>query len=203
MTDTHGQKISHYNYLRTPANEMPPLFQEIDKLIQISSNISEWEHYHLEHFHQRRFGYLPFCSYSILPQGAYNTSFVNLEESRCPMRHRDIIVDNWKAAGLHLSRLAAFGYSGITRTDVRQAIDSAMLKATPPQRDSGETIFLYSEPGWADLESTIFIRGLQKMLQEYSAEFLGAKLNRAWVKVDGSGNSKTYFMAVFMPRPGR
>ncbi|KAI1808651.1 hypothetical protein F4811DRAFT_548656 [Daldinia bambusicola] len=166
MSYSHGRSITDYNLFRV-YNDSEPMFLR-DMLEYMGAE------------------YIEDASDISLPNFAYVINTVNMWYMPEPtMKHRDIIVDNYKAAGGDLSTLRRIGVSFIVNTSVYGCIEAAFAVRGRVFPEIGEP----DSPGWRELvRGNPFLRGQQKMLREYSAEFKNARIEKVTVAARGKND---------------
>ncbi|KAI0122091.1 hypothetical protein F4814DRAFT_446034 [Daldinia grandis] len=184
MSSSHGKSIDQYCLTRVPSNDGPIWLEEIMGCMDIDSatDTHPWETLFI------KCGALTVTSYSIsIPNRAYVTHSVtmgNMQEPR--MKHRDMIVDNYKAAGGDLATLKRIGVCIVTNLSAYDCIEAAEP----------------NNPGWPELvNGNPFLEGQLKMLREYSKEFNSARIKKVTVSANGKSgisNTNLLFMATHL-----
>ncbi|KAI1136364.1 hypothetical protein F5Y05DRAFT_415134 [Hypoxylon sp. FL0543] len=204
MSHSHGASIEDYLLVRQPAVEEPICFK---KMMDLMGAEHKERHYWTDF--ELSWGARRMCEYTVsVANHAYIVSQIDTLLLSLPrMKHRDMIVDNYKDAGGDLATLEKIGVSFITNPDARDCIEEAfkarqeVFPATGwrvielpffPLPKDGEAVirtltYINSErnsPGWLELTTgNPFLEGQQKMLREYQREFAGAVIARVTVAV--------------------
>ncbi|KAI1090555.1 hypothetical protein F5B19DRAFT_494256 [Rostrohypoxylon terebratum] len=129
-----------------------------------------------ENFEIRR-GDVKICDYTVSAANhLYITSHINIELLPLPrMKHRDMIVDNWRATGEELASLRSIATMFITN----EAAMGCIREAFEARGQHGP-----NSPGWEELVTgNPFVEGQIKMLGEYRNEFNRARIRRITVAV--------------------
>ncbi|KAI2471131.1 hypothetical protein F4781DRAFT_429708 [Annulohypoxylon bovei var. microspora] len=177
MSASHGASIRHFHLRRTPAENEPMWIENAMEWIGAEHrDRALWDDYQIN-WGQRRIS-----EYTVsVPNNAYLVSSVNTRSLPKPrMKHRDIIVDNWKAAGGDLAALRTITVTFITNNDAYDCIQEA-FGLSQWFRIIGANIERNS-PGWHELiTGNPFLEGQQKMLREYRNEFNRARIGRVTI----------------------
>ncbi|KAI0868363.1 hypothetical protein GGS24DRAFT_217713 [Hypoxylon argillaceum] len=95
------------------------------------------------------------------------------------MRYRDMIVDNYLAAGGDLSTLRYIATKGIVNITTRGAFMLCFIKAGTDFTRAGTVEFLPTDAGFdSAIMSNPFTRGIQALLRQYEKEMGGAKIKK-------------------------
>lgn len=122
MSSSHGARIEQYS-LQRHYYEVPP--PDIDVMWECMGDlVADWWHTYNVMYN----GHLA-NNYTVsILNNAYFTTIANLSNIQEPrMKHRDMIVDNYKRAGGLLSTLERIGFNLITNIQVYCAIQTALL----------------------------------------------------------------------------
>ncbi|KAI0848820.1 hypothetical protein F5Y00DRAFT_262292 [Daldinia vernicosa] len=138
--------------------------------------------------------------YSVsIPNFAYIVHAVNMDILPEPrMKHRDMIVDNYKAAGGDLATLQRIGVTYINHAEAYDCIEAAFISRSLGFPDMGYSI------GWDELVvDNPFLEGQISMLKEYSEEFNNARIGRVTIAAHGlyvSRNTHLVHMVTHLTR---
>ncbi|KAI1659374.1 hypothetical protein F4813DRAFT_387486 [Daldinia decipiens] len=214
MSSSHGRSIGQYYLTRDSFGNRPMWLGEMLEYMEADNTTGTdvWEHLFI------KWGARTVMSYSVsLPNFAYVTHSVNMSIMPPPrMKHRDMIVDNYKAAGGDLATFQRICVGFITNSSAYNCVESAFAARGLqfPDRESlhgpSGTLRRSSEPnstGWAELvHGNPFLEGQQKMLREYSREFNNARIKKVTIAVDeepGMIDMNLLFMVTHLTRDGR
>ncbi|OTB13830.1 hypothetical protein K445DRAFT_24325 [Daldinia sp. EC12] len=196
MSRSHGRSIHEFGLTRGNFDEPPIWLYDIMEYMGAEEPIerSSWQNLQVKWRHLR------VTEYNIsLPNFAYIFNAVNMQCIPPPrMKHRDLIVDNYRAAGGDLATLRRIGATFIANMAVYECIQLAFavrvqktsVLRTLTTRTLGTIVKTTplkcsSEPnshGWYELTTgNPFIIGQQKMLDEYRDEFKNARIEKVTV----------------------
>ncbi|KAI1412713.1 hypothetical protein F5Y13DRAFT_189914 [Hypoxylon sp. FL1857] len=183
MSPSHGASIREYHLTRCPAESEPPWVElMMDWMEAEHTDKQHWTDFDLR-WGERRIGEY---TVSVINQ-AYIVTTINLQVLPPPrIKHRDVLVDNYKAAGGDLATLQRIGVSFITNPAAFDCIQDAFAVRGESFPEVGwRVIDLRNSPGWLELiTSNPFLDGQQKMLYEYRNEFNGARIGKVTVAVN-------------------
>ncbi|OTA83209.1 hypothetical protein M434DRAFT_16730 [Hypoxylon sp. CO27-5] len=208
MSHSHDASIIEYNLRRSPSEYESPLSWLELFMGWMEAELKDrqyWADFDLV-WQTRKIS-----EYTVsVANHAYITSTINTQEIPPPrMKHRDIIVDNYRAAGGDLATLQKIGISFITNSAAFKCIEEAFAvreqsfpkigwcvieleyrftyNPLPFFSTLAQTLTPNSErdsPGWLELiTDNPFLKGQQKMLHEYRDEFNSATIGRVTVAV--------------------
>ncbi|KAI1646927.1 uncharacterized protein F4817DRAFT_316328 [Daldinia loculata] len=195
MSSSHGRSIGQYYLTRDSFGNEPLWLDEMQEYMEVdnATDTNTWETLFI------RWGARTVTSYSVsLPNFAYVVHSVAMSNMPRPrMKHRDVIVDNYRAAGGNLATFQRIGVSFINNTSAYDCIEAAFAARGLQFPDMGSMVInlpLYgpsgvlrrsSEPnstGWSKLfNGNPFLEGQQKMLREYSREFNNARIKKVTI----------------------
>ncbi|KAI1207796.1 uncharacterized protein F4807DRAFT_462240 [Annulohypoxylon truncatum] len=163
MSTSWGASIESFHLRRSPAEREPLWIENVMEWIGADHrDTALWEN------SQIKWGHRNISDYTVsLANNTYVVSHINTETLPAPkMKHRDIIVDNWKAAGGELASLRKIAVTFITNHEAYECIENADPNS----------------PGWrALITGNPFLEGQKKMLREYRQEFNRARIERVTV----------------------
>ncbi|KAI8956562.1 hypothetical protein F5Y11DRAFT_361615 [Daldinia sp. FL1419] len=191
---SHGRHVVDYHLRRNSVGEEPLYLDEMLDLMAVEEPVdaASWDHFNLT------WGYRKVSLYSVsLPNLTYIVHSINVNYMAPPrMKHRDMIVDNYKAAGGDLATLKRIGVSFITNQSAYDCVYDAFTARgiRMPEKGSSNVgsvvelvrnrLFLITPNscGWKDLVvENPFIVGQRKMLLEYAREFNNARIEKVTV----------------------
>ncbi|KAI0836839.1 hypothetical protein F5Y06DRAFT_298071 [Hypoxylon sp. FL0890] len=182
MSHSHGASIREYHIRRLPAESEPPWRD-------LMMSLMEPEHKDRHHWtdFDLNWGEMKIGEYTVsVTNHAYIVNAIDtLSLSQPRMKHRDILVDNYKAAGGDLATLQKIGVSFITNPSAYDCVEQAFAVRLQPFPDTGCCVIdERNSPGWLELVTqNPFLDGQQKMLHEYRSEFNGAIIGKVTVAV--------------------
>ncbi|KAI1454608.1 hypothetical protein F4805DRAFT_477337 [Annulohypoxylon moriforme] len=189
MALSWGASIESFHLRRSPA-ESEPLWIEnaIEWMGAEYTDRALWQDL------QIKWGQRKISEYTVsLVNNAYVVSHINTQTLPSPkMKHRDIILDNWKAAGGELASLQKIAVTFITNNEAYVCIESAFGVRGIPLPDFGWVVVdLYVQkksrldhdsPGWRELiTGNPFLEGQQKMLRENKHQMNRAKIEKVTI----------------------
>ncbi|KAI0106353.1 hypothetical protein F4776DRAFT_675424 [Hypoxylon sp. NC0597] len=196
MSHSHDASIIEYNLTRSPSQYESPwpwLELFIDWTEAELKDRQYWKDFDIT-WRGRKIS-----EYTVsVANRTYIISAINTQEIPPPrMKHRDIIVDNYRAAGGDLATLQKIGISFITNPAAFKCIEDAFATRGESFPNIGwRVIELYvgislhiqssehNSPGWLELTTeNPFLTGQRKMLHEYRDEFDGARIGSVTVAV--------------------
>ncbi|KAI1483742.1 hypothetical protein F4774DRAFT_425452 [Daldinia eschscholtzii] len=192
MSRSHGRSIHEFGLTRGNFDEPPIWLYDIMEYMGAEEPIerSSWQNLQVKWRHLR------VTEYNIsLPNFAYIFNTVNMQCMPPPrMKHRDLIVDNYRAAGGDLATLRRIGATFIANMAVYECIQLAFAVRGEAFPDTNHIVIDLSRPpplkcssepnshGWYELTTgNPFIIGQQKMLDEYRDEFKNARIEKVTV----------------------
>ncbi|KAK6953359.1 hypothetical protein Daesc_005662 [Daldinia eschscholtzii] len=183
MSRPHGRSIHEFGLTRCDFDEPPMWLYDIMEYMGAEEPIerSSWQSLQVKWRHLR------VTEYNIsLPNFAYVFNTVNMQCMPPPrMKHRDLIVDNYRAAGGDLATLRRIGATFIANMEVYECIELAFAVRGEAFPDTNHIVIdLYKRlaHGWYELTTgNPFIIGQQKMLHEYKSEFNNARIEKVTV----------------------
>ncbi|KAI0880447.1 uncharacterized protein GGS22DRAFT_197507 [Annulohypoxylon maeteangense] len=194
MSISRGASIESFHLSRSPADREPLWIENAMEWMDAEhKDRALWEDMQIE------WGRRKISEYTIsLPNNAYVVSHINTQDLPRPkMKHRDIIVDNWTAAGGELASLQKIAVTFITNSEAYICIESAFIRLNThlPPFFLCTHIFIFitstgtlmqnsdrNSPGWRTLVTgNPFLEGQQKMLREYRQQFNRAKIGKVTV----------------------
>lgn len=123
MPSSHGRSIGQYYLTRDSFGNEPLWLDEMQEYMEVdnATDTNTWETLFI------RWGARTVTSYSVsLPNFAYVVHSVAMSNMPRPrMKHRDIIVDNYRAAGGNLATFQRIGVSFINNTSAYDCIEAA------------------------------------------------------------------------------
>ncbi|KAI4861225.1 hypothetical protein F4820DRAFT_452120 [Hypoxylon rubiginosum] len=162
---------------------------------------SKWQHFTIRHDNT-----LLVYEYtvSVLNQ-AYFFTYDNTPYLREPkMKHRDMIVDNYKKAGGTLSTLRRIGVNLVTNYEVYLSIQNAFdAKGLEFPASGSVRTDCPTEPGWLELiANNELIHDQRRMLDEYRDELGGVTIDKVVVVANGvsSIGMHNLYMATHLKR---
>ncbi|OTA99965.1 hypothetical protein M426DRAFT_27018 [Hypoxylon sp. CI-4A] len=203
MSESHNKSIADFELYRVTDLEKPIWFDIIKgcaELEAMANGADDWSHYKITT------GLQAISKYSVsISTGAYFVGNINLSRESRPapvMKHRDMMVDNFKAAGGDLATLRKIGIGFIINEPAFNCIARAFAARKEPFPDAKCTAInlvqylfpcqislINSVPGstgWLELVTdNPFINGQQKMLREYASEFNGARIKSITAVANG------------------
>ncbi|KAI1433234.1 hypothetical protein GGR50DRAFT_519166 [Xylaria sp. CBS 124048] len=126
------------------------------------------------------------------------------DERITPMRYRDIMVDNYLAAGGDLKTWRYIGVKGIINAPTITLIEQTFKQTGGDMFEAGSAEFLPSVDGFLKTaHSSPFTRGVLRLLEEYKEETGHAKIKRFVFTSTGCGgtNAELHIM-IELCRPG-
>lgn len=117
-------KIEAWGYVRKPDPSEPPYLEVMESLVGGNLSSGSWMHFRIELATNSG---IEISRYSVSrSRRAYFTTKIDLDQlGSSHMKHRDMIVDNCRSAGVDLRRLRVLGLNLVTNEEVTTAAENA------------------------------------------------------------------------------
>ncbi|KAK7738623.1 hypothetical protein SLS62_011343 [Diatrype stigma] len=199
---THHPSTSHnrttietYGYVRTADPSEPPYLELMESLLVGAGNLNsssggDWAHFRISLATDSS---VEICRYSVSrARRSYFTTKIDLDQlgpGSPRMKHRDLVVDNCRSAGVDLRRLRALGLNLVANeeaaTAAENAFDARGLEWDGEGDRMADLVRVFTAYAVAVLtaynrlfDDNPLLIGQVKMLQNYQSEFGGAAIDK-------------------------